>query len=90
MKDPMKKLMFVALAGVSFSLFAGYKPEPWNLEARQKFAEQRFGIFIHWGLYSNYAQGEWYLNYGGIHDRNILEKGSPVAAGKFYDLKLAL
>ena len=74
MKDPMKKLMLVALAGVSFSLFAGYKPEPWNLEARQKFAEQRFGIFIHWGLYSNYAQGEWYLNYGGIHDRNILEK----------------
>ncbi len=40
---------------------AGYAPEKWNLEAREKFAAQRFGIFIHWGLYANYAQGEWYL-----------------------------
>lgn len=38
-----------------------YAPEAWNLKARQQFAEQRFGIFIHWGLYANYAQGEWYL-----------------------------
>ncbi len=38
-----------------------YKPAEWNLKARQKFAEQRFGIFIHWGLYANFAQGEWYL-----------------------------
>ena len=45
-----------------------YKPESWNLEARQKFAEQRFGIFIHWGLYANYAQGEWYLHDGGIEE----------------------
>ena len=28
--------------------------------ARKAFAEQRFGIFIHWGLYALYAQGEWY------------------------------
>ena len=37
-----------------------YVVEKWNLEARKKFAAQRFGIFIHWGLYANYAQGEWY------------------------------
>ena len=42
------------------SLFAEYAPEQWNLEARVKFAAQRFGIFIHWGIYANYAQGEWY------------------------------
>ena len=42
------------------SLFAEYAPEQWNLEAREKFAAQRFGIFIHWGIYANYAQGEWY------------------------------
>lgn len=36
-------------------------PEPWNLKARKAFAAERFGIFLHWGLYSNYAQGEWYL-----------------------------
>ena len=58
----MKKLL-VALSvgiGASFVLNADYRPEAWNQEARQKFAEQRFGIFIHWGLYANYAQGEWY------------------------------
>ncbi|MBQ0031287.1 MAG: alpha-L-fucosidase [bacterium] len=56
----MKKLMFIAVAGLALASLAEYKPEAWNLEARQKFAEQRFGIFIHWGLYANYAQGEWY------------------------------
>ncbi len=38
----------------------------WNREARRRFADQRFGIFIHWGLYANYAQGEWYLRNGTI------------------------
>ena len=56
----MKKLMFIAAAGLALVSIADYKPEAWNLEARQKFAAQRFGIFIHWGLYANYAQGEWY------------------------------
>ena len=58
----MKKLMCVALAGVSLSLFAEYTPEPWNLAARQKFAEQRFGMFIHFGLYDypmGYLPVEW-------------------------------
>ena len=40
--------------------------EKWNMEAREKFAAQRFGIFIHWGLYANYAQGEWYQQNIGI------------------------
>ena len=58
----MKRLMFAALvAATAFAVRADYAPEAWNLEARQKFAEQRFGIFIHWGIYANYAQGEWYL-----------------------------
>ena len=43
-----------------------YKPAKWNLEAREKFAAQRFGIFIHWGLYADYAQGEWYQQQIGM------------------------
>ena len=40
----------------------GYQPEPWNLAARQKFAEQRFGIIIHWGIYSTYSrEASWFL-----------------------------
>ncbi len=58
MKGRLVALSAAALAMVSFA--ADYAPEKWNLEAREKFAAQRFGIFIHWGIYANYAQGEWY------------------------------
>lgn len=33
-------------------------------KSQKEFAADRFGIFIHWGIYSMFAQGEWYLNYG--------------------------
>ena len=38
-----------------------YQPTRENLENRRQFAKDRFGIFIHWGIYALYAQGEWYL-----------------------------
>ena len=45
-----------------------YTPAAENLKARQDFSDSRFGIFLHWGLYSMFAQGEWYLNYGPDKD----------------------
>ena len=63
------KTTFIALAllaSAAMAAGAGYVPEKWNLEAREKFAARRFGIFIHWGLYANYAQGEWYQQQIGI------------------------
>ena len=48
--------------------FADYEPEQWNRDARKDFADRRFGIFIHWGLYANYAQGEWYLKDGKLDE----------------------
>lgn len=41
-----------------------YKPTPEVLKSREDFANDRFGIFLHWGIYSMFGQGEWYLNYG--------------------------
>ena len=58
----------LALAGIALGMTATGAVEPWNLEARQKFAAQRFGNFIHWGLYANYAQGEWYLQKGRLDE----------------------
>lgn len=46
---------------------AGYVPTEENLKSRQEFSDARFGIFIHWGIYSMFGQGEWYLNYGPTH-----------------------
>lgn len=45
-----------------------YVPTAENIKARQAFSDSRFGIFLHWGLYSMFAQGEWYLNYGPNKD----------------------
>lgn len=43
-----------------------YQPTPQNLTARQKFQDQRFGMFIHWGLSSMLGAGEWVMQ-----NRNI-------------------
>lgn len=39
----------------------GYKPTEENLESRAQFEADRFGIFIHWGIYSMLGQGEWVM-----------------------------
>jgi len=43
-------------------LSAEYTPSPANLEARRWFQEARFGLFIHWGVYSVLGDGEWVMN----------------------------
>ena len=45
-------------------LRAQYTPTPENLQNRAEFESFRLGIFIHWGIYSTFAQGEWYLSTG--------------------------
>ena len=44
-----------------------YEPTPEILKAREEFSDARFGIFIHWGIYSMFAQGEWYLQNAGLN-----------------------
>ncbi|MEN8124415.1 MAG: alpha-L-fucosidase [Bacteroidota bacterium] len=39
-----------------------YIPTKENLEARKWFKEAKFGLFIHWGVYSVLADGEWVMN----------------------------
>lgn len=39
-----------------------YRPAPENLQARQWFEQARFGMFIHWGVYSILGDGEWVMN----------------------------
>ena len=44
-----------------------YEPTPEILKAREEFSDARFGVFIHWGIYSMFAQGEWYLQNAGLN-----------------------
>jgi len=41
-----------------------------RLAARQWFRDAKFGMFIHWGVYSQLGQGEWVMQNRGIPVRN--------------------
>ena len=72
-------LSFLILAGPCVTYAQeDYVPAKENLEARARFEDHRFGIFLHWGIYSMFAQGEWYLNKG------VDAKEYAKAAGGFY------
>lgn len=43
-----------------------YMPTASNLETREHFQDMKFGLFIHWGIYSELGAGEWVM-----HERNI-------------------
>ncbi len=69
MHNAIKRLILSLLAAllVSMGLSAQtYTPSPENLKARETFSRHRLGIFLHWGIYASYAQGEWYLNTGKL------------------------
>lgn len=59
-------LLGSSLAGNAQTL-APYTPTPENLKARATFENNRFGVFLHWGLYSLFAQGEWYMTNDNIN-----------------------
>lgn len=68
----MKRLIFTlllltALCGMPSAQTSDFKPYIPTEEiknAQKEFSDNRFGIFLHWGIYSMMGQGEWYLNYG--------------------------
>ena len=57
---------FVALFFATTTLMGqgqeNYEPSQENLEARQWFQDARFGLFVHWGVYSLLGDGEWVMN----------------------------
>lgn len=78
----MKRLFFIiaCFCLLSTTMQAQkYVPTPENLQNRKEFAESRFGIFLHWGLYSMFAQGEWYMS-----NANINAKEYAKAMNAFY------
>ena len=39
----------------------GYVPTPEAAAAKEQFRDNKFGVFIHWGIYSMLARGEWVM-----------------------------
>ncbi len=77
------KRLFTALCGLLFVAGVGaqspYVPAEANLQSREEFRDMKLGIFLHWGIYSLFAQGEWYLQ-NAVPDRHEYAK----AADAFY------
>lgn len=56
-----------------------YEPSVENLKARQEFQDNKFGIFLHWGLYCMLATGEWTMT-----NKDLNYKEYAKLAGGFY------
>ena len=60
----MKKvlgLFFLAFVCQAINSQEKYTPTKENLEARASFQDDKFGMFIHWGVYSILGDGEWVM-----------------------------
>lgn len=82
----MKKLLLcccAALMAGGAAAQSGYVPTPENLAARRQFADDRFGIFLHWGLYALLGQGEWVMTNQDIHFREYEKLAGAFSAPAF-------
>lgn len=60
----LKKILLLSISFATLTT-AGqnpYTPTPDNLKAREWFQDAKFGLFIHWGVYSILGDGEWVMN----------------------------
>jgi alpha-L-fucosidase len=57
----MRLLFCILLSALALSA-QPYRPAESNLKARQWFQDAKFGLFVHWGVYSVMGDGEWVMN----------------------------
>lgn len=60
-----------------------YLPSQENLQARKEFQDNKFGIFLHWGLYSMLAQGEWVMTNQNLDHMEYRKLASGFYPSKF-------
>lgn len=75
-------LSLALLSLMSINAAKGYTPTKENIEKRHELQDEKFGIFIHWGIYSMLGDGEWVMN-----NKNINYKKYAELAGGFYPSK---
>lgn len=79
-KAMKKSLLFCVVLFWAFSMKAqspaGYRPSEENLKNREWFRDARFGMFIHWGIYSMLGNGEWVLEQKGLNEKEYQKLAS--------------
>ncbi len=76
--------MLLASSNITFAQQSTptYVPTQENLTAREEFRDNKLGIFLHWGVYSMLAQGEWYMT-----NRNVDWREYEKMASGFYPIR---
>ena len=59
-------IALLAAAGAAHAMHAQEPIPAERAAARTRFRDARFGMFIHWGVYSQLGQGEWVMENRGI------------------------
>ena len=78
MKNKVLTLLTASLLFTSTVAQQAYEPTQDNLKTRKEFQDDKFGIFIHYGIYSMLGDGEWVL-----HTWNLKHKEYAKLAGGF-------
>jgi alpha-L-fucosidase len=55
-------ILVLVLSGLQANAQWKYQPSAENLKNREWFQNAKFGLFIHWGVYSVLGDGEWVMN----------------------------
>ncbi|MCO5935831.1 alpha-L-fucosidase [Mucilaginibacter sp. RB4R14] len=82
MRRTLLTLCLLLTIVVNLSAQGAYTPTAENLAQRQKFQDMKFGLFIHWGIYSILGDGEWVM-----HDKKIPYDSYKRLAGFFNPLE---
>lgn len=85
-------LRFLTCACISSALYGiqplnsqtvEYVPAEENIQARKEFADSKLGVFLHWGIYSMFGQGEWYMQDAGIDCHEYAKAASGFYPSRF-------
>jgi alpha-L-fucosidase len=76
-------LLFILLIGIKGFAQPGYVPTKENLQNRKEFQDMKFGVFIHWGIYSMMADGEWVMNLKNINYKEYAKLAEGFYPSKF-------
>ncbi|NMB50236.1 MAG: alpha-L-fucosidase [Bacteroidales bacterium] len=83
MKHFIRYVLVLSFVVTSVSAQPGYVPTKENLQNREEFQNMKFGVFIHWGIYSMMANGEWIMNNRNIHYKEYAKLAEGFYPSKF-------
>lgn len=78
-------LLSLLTAAIIFNVSAQekYMPTEENLKNREQFQDDKFGLFIHWGIYSMMANGEWVMDKEKLDHNEYAKQASGFYPSKF-------